>query len=98
MHHQGVEGPVPLEEVVDDEQKTVYYTEILVSKKVEDTLPALLKMIARIEAQHRCKAVYRVHSDRAQELTGERIVDELATRGIRVSSTAEVEPNANARA
>ena len=63
-----------------------------------DTLLALIRILARIESQHRCKTVFRVHADRAQEVTGDRIGAALAERGIRVSSTAGVEPNANGRA
>ena len=61
-----LEGPVPMEDNVDDGKRSVYYVEILNSKRVTETLLALLRIFARIESQHRCKAVFRVHADRAQ--------------------------------
>ena len=73
MHAQNIQGPVQLETQVDDEKKTLYFTEPLPSKKVKDTEPAILRMKARIDSMHRCKAVFRIHADTAQELTGERI-------------------------
>ena len=82
---------------MDDGRRTVYYMEILNSKRVTDTLPALLRILARIESQHRCKAVFRVHADRAQEFTGDRIGAALAERCIRVPYMAGVDPNANGR-
>ena len=44
------------------------------------------------------KAVYRVHGDRASELTGEAVSEYFEDRGIRVTNTAGYEPNANGRA
>ena len=42
----GVAGLVQQESVADDEKELVYYADILESKKVEATLPALLKLMA----------------------------------------------------
>ena len=57
-----------------------------------------MKIINRIENQHKCKAVYRVHADRAQELTGDRHRTFLENQGITVTSTAGYDSNANGRA
>ena len=46
----------------------------------------------------KCKAVYRIHGDRASELTGEIVTDYFEERGIRVTETAGYEPTANGRA
>ena len=40
--------------------------------KKSDAGSAVMRMISRIENQHKCKAIYRVHADRAPELTGDR--------------------------
>ena len=98
MHAQNIQGPVQLESQVDDKKKTLYFTEVLSSKRVEDTEPALLRMKARIDSMHRCKAVFRIHADRAQELSGERISATMAKLGVLVTSTAGVDSNANGRA
>ena len=97
-HAHNIQGPVQLETQVDDKKKTLYFTEVLPSKRVEGTEPALLRMKARIDSMHRCKAVFRIHADRAQELSGERISAAMAKLGVLVTSTAGVDSNANGRA
>ena len=76
----------------------MYFVELIPSKSIGDTIPALDRMINRIENCHKCKAVYRVHGDRAHELTGERVKAHLGARGIEVTSTAGYDSNANGRA
>ena len=66
--------------------------------KKSDASDALGKIINRIENQHRCKAVYHVHADRAQELTGDRHRAFLENQGITVTFTAGYDSNANGRA
>ena len=78
--------------------QTIYFVELLPTKIVDETGPAITRMVNRIENLHRCKAVYRVHADRAQELTGSRIRQALEGRGIAVTSTAGYDSNANGRA
>ena len=51
-----------------------------------------------LKTQHKCKAVYRSHVDRAQELTGERARQAFENRGITVASTVGYDSNANGRA
>ena len=55
-------------------------------------------MVNRINNQHKCKAVYRIHVDRAQELTGARAREAFEQLGIIVTSTVGHESNANGRA
>ena len=57
-----------------------------------------VRMINRIQNQFKRKAVYRVHADRAQELTGERARQAFEDIGVIVTSTAGHESNANGRA
>ena len=42
--------------------------------------------------------MYRLHGDRAQELTGKQVQSKMADMGIVVTSTAGYDPNANGRA
>ena len=74
----------------------MYYVELMAEKS--DAGSALMRIINRIENQHKCKAVYRVHADRAQELTGDRTRKLLEDHGITVTSTAGYDNNANGRA
>ena len=69
-HAQGLEGPVLMEQLTKPDSQTLYFVELLAEKS--EAPIALRAMINRIENMHKCKAVYRVHADRAQELTGVR--------------------------
>ena len=60
----GLEGPVQLETTTKPNAQTVYYVELMAEKS--DAGSALMRIISRIENQHKCKAIYRVHADRAQ--------------------------------
>ena len=64
---QGLEGPVVMEQFTKSGSQTLYFVEIMAEKS--DAPGALQKMIDRIENMHKCKAVYRVHANRAPELT-----------------------------
>merc|ERR1711989_89995 len=55
-------------------------------------------MINRIEYMHKRKAIYRVHADRAPELTGDRAKNFLEMNGVMVTNTAGYDSNANGRA
>ena len=48
--------------------------------------------------QHKYKATYRIHADRAQELTSERARHMFLIKGITVTSTAGYDSNSNGRA
>ena len=98
MHSQGIEGPVELELQFDDDKKTRYLTETLMTNKTEDTLPALQRLRTRIDNLHKCKSVWILHSDRAPELVGPTVVSAMLELGITVTSTAGVDPNSNGRA
>ena len=67
----GLEGPVQMETTVSQKGQTLYFVEVVSSKETKNTSPAILRMINRINNLHKCKAVYRLHADRARELTGE---------------------------
>ena len=67
----GLEGPVQLETTTRPSAQTLYFVELIAAKS--DACSAMMRMVNRIENQHQCKAVYRIHVDRTQELTGERI-------------------------
>ena len=66
----GIQGPIQLELVTKPGAQTLYFVECIPAKS--DAPYALVKMVNRITNQHKCKAVYRIHADRALELTGSR--------------------------
>ena len=74
------------------------FTRFLETKSVKETLPAMQSIINEIHCHFKCKAVFRIHADRAKELTGEEIDDHFCRQGIRVTETPGYEPNANPRA
>ena len=85
-----------MEALTKPDAKTMYFVEMLPAKS--DAPTAVLRMVNRINNQHKCNAVYRIHADRAQELTGERAREAFEKQGITVTSTAGYESNANGRA
>ena len=60
----GLEGPVQLETTTKPNAQTVYYVELMAEKS--DAGGSLMRITNRIENQHKCKAIYRVHADRAR--------------------------------
>ena len=92
----GLEGPVAMETLTKPNSQTMYFVELMAEKG--EAPGALRKMINRIENMHKCKAVYRVHADRAKELVGDRHRNWLEECGVRVTSTAGYDSNANGRA
>ena len=66
----GIEGPVQLETTTRPNSQTLYFVELMSAKS--EAVSSIMRMINRIENRHKCKAVYRVHADRAQEITGDR--------------------------
>ena len=87
-----------LETLVIPKQQTLYYVEAIPAKGCEYVSAAVLRIINRINNIHKCKAVYRLHADRARELTGEKARDTFEALGISVTSTANYDSNANGRA
>ena len=87
-----------METTVVTKNQTLYYVEVIPSKETKDTSAAILRIINRIENLHKCKAVYRLHADRARELTSEKARDIFEKTGITVTSTANYDPNATGRA
>ena len=69
-HAMGLEGPVLMEAFTKPNSQTLYFVELLPDRSEAPT--ALRAMINRIENLHKCKAVYRVHADRAKEFTSDR--------------------------
>ena len=92
----GIQGPIQLELVTKPGAQTLYFVECIPAKS--DAPYALVKMVNRITNQHKCKAVYRIHVDRALELTGSRAKQMLEYHGVTVTSTAGHDSNANGRA
>ena len=91
-----LEGPVMLETTTKPNSQTSYFVEFLPAES--DVPQGVIRMVNRIENQLKCKAVYRIHADRAQELTGDRARQAFENRGITVSSTVGYDSNANGRA
>ena len=94
----GLEGPVQMETTVSQKGQTLYFVEVVSSKETKNTSPAILRIISRINNLHKCKAVYRLHADRARELTGEAARNTFEEIGVTVTSTANYDSNANGRA
>ena len=57
----GGEGPLQREDRVSDKKQSVNYVEILNSRRAGGVIMALRRMVVRINGEHRCQAVYRVH-------------------------------------
>ena len=91
-----LEGPVQLETTTRPNSQTLYYAELMSAKS--EAASSIMRMINRIESRHKCKAVYRVHADRAQEITGDRHRQFLENCGITVTSTTGYDSNSNGRA
>ena len=81
-----------------DEQGMLYFVRPLETKQTAETADALQDIINEINCMYKTKVIWRLHADRASELSGERIRDHFRPQGIRVTSTAGYEPNANGRA
>ena len=96
MRAAGLAGPVPMELSTKPNGQTMYFVEMLSEKS--EAARAGITMINRIQNLFKRKAVYRVHADRAQELTGERAREAFERIGVTVTSTAGYESNANGRA
>ena len=95
-HAMQLEGPVQLETTTKPNSQTIYFVELLSAKS--EAVAAIIRMVNRIENRHKCKVVYRVHADRAPDLTGERQKQLLEARGLTVTSTAGHDSNSNGRA
>ena len=82
--------------------RVLYFVEPLTSRQSTEVLPAIEKMVNQINLEFKgnvvSQVVYRLHGDKAPELTGLRAKEWGRARGIVVTSTAAYEPNANGRA
>ena len=69
------------------------------SPSTSSCIQALEHIIAKISNEHEgAQVVYRIHGDRASELTGAKVRDHFAPQRIVVTSTPGHEPNNNGRA
>ena len=75
----GIQGPAQSETVTKPGGQTIYFVECLPAKS--EAPYAVVRMVNRITNQHKCKAVYRIHADRALELTGNRTKKLLEIKG-----------------
>ena len=85
-HAIGLEGPVLMEQFTKPDSQTLYFVEVIPDRS--EATSAIRTMITRIENLHKGKAVYRVHVDRAKELTTERFRRNLAESGVLLTTTA----------
>ena len=95
-HAIGLEGPVLMEQFTKPDSPTLYFVELLPDRS--DAPIAIRAMITRVENLPKSKAVYRVHVDRAKELTTERFRRNLEDSGVILTTTAGYDSNANGRA
>ncbi|CAK0841897.1 unnamed protein product, partial [Prorocentrum cordatum] len=93
-------GPAGQEEVEEqDEVKTRYYTKPLEGKASKDCTAAMDEIISEVNLEFQGPAAFRLHGDKAGELTGRAVKGHMASRHhIAVTSTAGGEPNSNPRA
>ena len=76
------------EEPSQPAHKRLYFARFLETRNVSERIPALRSIINEVNDLFKCKAVYRMHGDRASELTGEAVTEYFEERGIRVTETA----------
>ena len=98
-----IEGDVEDEDAAEtDEQvetsKMWYYTEILETKEQRELLVALRAIVNSVNMEFGARSVFRMHADHAQELTGQKIRDELGAMEVKVTMTPGWEANNNGRA
>ncbi|CAK0837207.1 unnamed protein product [Prorocentrum cordatum] len=79
--------------------KTWYFVVPLENKRFETCKKGLEQILAMIRSEFEgANVVYRIHGDRASELTGTKSKEHFAKQGILVTSTPGYEPNNNPRA
>ena len=84
--------------VQDGDKGLVYFVRPLETKNTSPTIKALQDIVNEVHCRYKQKVIFRMHSGRAKELCGERVEDHFRPQGIRITSTAGYEPNANGRA
>ena len=76
---RGRDGGTVLEEsgaetdAIKSDGRMLYYVRPLETKTLREAIPAISSIVNQINAQFRCKAVFRIHGDKASELTGEQV-------------------------
>ncbi|CAK0867649.1 unnamed protein product [Prorocentrum cordatum] len=79
--------------------KTWYFVVPLENKRFETCKKGLEQILAMIRSEFEgANVVYRIHGDRASELTGTKSKEHFAKQGILVTSAPGYEPNNNPRA
>ena len=76
----------------------LFYVRPLETKNTEETIAAMHDIINGINCRYKTKAVFRLHSDHAQEFSGDRAKDYFRPYGIKATSTAGYDSNSNGRA
>ena len=94
----GVEGDVVDVELPDQSPRLIYFTMPLESKGSAHVIPAMQAVINEICRMFQAPVVYRIHGDRAGELTGPAARLHFEAAGIVITSTPGYEPNNNGRA
>ena len=79
-HSNSVVTEPPLTHV--EGESMLYFARPLENKETESTVAAIQDMINEINCMYKTKAVFRLHSDRAQELCGERVRDHFRPHGV----------------
>ena len=86
-------------EATEEKTKTWYFVVPLQTKVQEECIAALESVITSIRKEYGgADVVYRIHGDRASELTGEGVVEHFRAQHIAVTKTPGFEPSANGRA
>ena len=96
---QDLRESVPQEPIRTDEKGapvSQYFVEFVTSKGQQDTLVALQRMFCRIEARYSgAHVIWRLHGDRAMELTGNMISAWANSRGVHVTRVVAKSPSTN---
>ena len=78
--------------------RVLYFARFLETKHSSETIPAIEDIVNEVNCMFKCKAVFRIHADKAKELTGDRVKAHFRERGVRITETAGYDPNSNPRA
>ena len=69
-------------------EKNLYFARFPEGKSMQETGPALEDIVNEVNNLYKCKAVWRIHSDRAGELASPSVKAYFRQKGVRVTSTA----------
>jgi hypothetical protein len=98
-HFEEGETAPPIEEwsyAGRDLDFALYFVEFVTSKNQPELLLAIQKMVAQVESHwHGTRVIWRIHGDRAVEITGPLVTEWAATRGCIVTRTVAQNPQSN---